>query len=241
MDILLVDNYDSFTYNLVHQLAEVLAQHPSLQSHSDQVGFDHVWVERNDALTLDDIAQRSPGAIIISPGPSSPNESGLTLDIITTFAPQLPVYGVCLGMQAIAQAIGGPEGWTVQKTTPMHGKPDQMHLILDPHTQQPDPMFEGLPNPFRAIRYHSLCVVPPPHATSTLRITAQTQTGIPMGLVCPHMPLTWGVQFHPESIGSTHGHQLIFNFLSAAQGFHQARPSHSETQQRQALTALSSI
>jgi anthranilate synthase component 2 len=185
--ILIIDNYDSFTYNLVQYVEEL--------------GFDCV-VYRNDALSLDDVARLSPKAIIISPGPSDPDSAGITLSLIATFGPKLPLLGVCLGHQAIGQAFGGK---VVRAPAPRHGK-------LSRVSHQEVGVFEGLPSPFRATRYHSLMVerasLPP-----CLEVTAESDDGVIMGLKHRDLPI-FGVQFHPESIATEHGRPLLLNFLA---------------------------
>jgi len=190
--ILLIDNYDSFTFNLVHFLGELGAE---------------CDVRRNDSLTVDEALALQPEAIVLSPGPCTPNEAGICLDLIAAAAGRVPILGVCLGHQAIGQAFGGE---VVRAPTPMHGKVDNIvHASSD--------VFAGLPSPFRATRYHSLTVrldtLP-----DTLVATAYTEDGqVIMGLRHPTLPL-FGVQFHPESIASEHGHALLGNFLALARG-----------------------
>ena len=189
--ILLIDNYDSFTWNLVHLLCEVGA---------------HSEVRRNDALTVDEALDMAPEAIVLSPGPCTPDEAGICLPLIAAAAGRVPVLGVCLGHQAIGQAFGG----TVQRApTPMHGKIGRVeHAGTD--------IFAGLPSPFEAARYHSLIVerasLPP-----ELEATAWTEDGLVMGLRHRALPL-FGVQFHPESIASEHGRDIVANFLAIARG-----------------------
>ena len=190
--ILLIDNYDSFTFNLVHLIGELGAE---------------CDVRRNDALSVDEALALRPEAIVLSPGPCSPNEAGICLDLIAAAAGRVPILGVCLGHQAIGQVFGGE---VVRAPTPMHGKVDSIvHANSD--------VFAGLPSPFRATRYHSLTVrldtLP-----DTLVATAYTENGqVIMGLRHPTLPV-FGVQFHPESIASEHGHALIGNFLALARG-----------------------
>jgi anthranilate synthase component 2 len=187
--ILLIDNYDSFTFNLVHFLGDV-------------GGKCHVV--RNDALSCEAAIALAPEAIVLSPGPCTPDEAGICLDLIAAAAGRIPLLGVCLGHQAIGQAFGG----VVQRApVPMHGKVGHMeHSGTD--------IFEGLPSPFQATRYHSLIVdratLPP-----VLEATAWTEDGLIMGLRHRSLPL-FGVQFHPESIASEHGHQILANFLAIA-------------------------
>ncbi len=191
--IVLIDNYDSFTYNLVHYLGEL--------------GTD-VVVHRNDTVSVDKVLDAKPAGIVISPGPCDPDRAGICLDLVSRAAPILPVLGVCLGHQALGQAFGGR---VVRAPVLMHGK-------LSEITHAGSDVFAGLPSPFRATRYHSLMVEQetlPPHLT----VTAQTDDGIIMGLAHRELPC-FGVQFHPESIESQHGHDLLENFLAivAAEG-----------------------
>jgi len=187
--ILLIDNYDSFTFNLVHFLGDVGAK---------------CHVVRNDALSCEAAMALAPEAIVLSPGPCTPDEAGICLDLIAAAAGRIPLLGVCLGHQAIGQAFGG----VVQRApAPMHGKVGHMeHSGSD--------IFEGLPSPFEATRYHSLIVeratLPP-----VLEATAWTEDGLIMGLRHRALPM-FGVQFHPESIASEHGHQILANFLAIA-------------------------
>ncbi len=187
--ILLIDNYDSFTFNLVHYLAE-------LGQACD--------VRRNDSLTADQAIALNPAAIVLSPGPCSPNEAGICLDLIAKAAGLIPILGVCLGHQAIGQAFGAE---VVRAPKPMHGK---VSPILHAGTD----VFENLPSPFNATRYHSL-TIRPDSVPPTLIPTAHTQDGVIMGIRHATLPI-YGVQFHPESIASEHGHALLANFLAAA-------------------------
>jgi anthranilate synthase/aminodeoxychorismate synthase-like glutamine amidotransferase len=184
--ILLIDNYDSFTFNLYHFLGDLGAV---------------VEVRRNDALTVDQALALAPGAIVISPGPGTPDEAGISLPLIqAAAAAHIPLLGVCLGHQAIGQAFGAK---VVRAPAPIHGKVwDVTHGGTD--------IFAGLPSPFRATRYHSLVVEELPE---TLIPTARTADGLVMGLAHRDLPI-WGVQFHPESIASEHGHDMLRNFLS---------------------------
>ena len=185
--ILLIDNYDSFTFNLFHFLGDLGAQ---------------VEVRRNDALTAQDALDLQPEAILLSPGPCTPNEAGICLPLIeAAAAARVPLMGVCLGHQAIGQAFGGV---VERATTPVHGKVwDVKHHDTD--------LFAGLPSPFKATRYHSL-VVRPDGLPPALEATAWTEDGLIMGLAHRDLPI-WGVQFHPESIASEHGHDILRNFL----------------------------
>jgi anthranilate synthase component 2 len=186
--ILLIDNYDSFTFNLYHFLGDLGAV---------------VEVRRNDSLSVDDALALKPEAILLSPGPCTPNEAGICLPLIhAAAAERLPLMGVCLGHQAIGQAFGGK---VVRAPTPVHGKVWEV-------THNGTDIFAGLPSPFRATRYHSLVVEDLP---DSLIPTARTADGLVMGLAHTGLPI-WGVQFHPESIASEHGHDMLRNFLSLA-------------------------
>lgn len=186
--LLMIDNYDSFTFNLVQYLGEL--------------GED-VLVKRNDEITLDEIEKLAPAKIVISPGPCSPSEAGISIAVIEKFAGRIPLLGVCLGHQAIGQAFGGR---IVHAKTLMHGKTSQVT-----HTGQG--VFAELPTPFRATRYHSL-VIERESCPDCLEITAWTDDAEIMGVRHKSMPIE-GVQFHPESIMTEHGHQLLGNFLKA--------------------------
>jgi anthranilate synthase component 2 len=185
--LLMIDNYDSFTYNLVQYLGEL--------------GED-VKVVRNDELTVGEIARLAPARIVISPGPCTPNEAGVSLAVIERFKERVPILGVCLGHQAIGQAFGGR---VVHAKTLMHGKVSRIH-----HTGAG--VFRGLPTPYDATRYHSLAIeresCPP-----DLEVTAWTEDGEIMGARHRSLPVE-GVQFHPESILTQHGHALLRNFLT---------------------------
>jgi anthranilate synthase/aminodeoxychorismate synthase-like glutamine amidotransferase len=192
--ILLIDNYDSFTFNLVHFLGDVGGE---------------CDVRRNDALTAEAAMAMQPEAIVLSPGPCTPNEAGICLDLITAAAGRIPVLGVCLGHQAIGQAFGGD---VVRAPTPVHGKVSAIH-------HQGSDIFAGLPSPFTATRYHSL-IVARDTLPDTLIPTAFTEDGLIMGLRHRSLPI-FGVQFHPESIASEHGHDILRNFLAIARGTNQ--------------------
>jgi anthranilate synthase component II len=186
--LLLIDNYDSFTYNLWHFLGELGAE---------------VEIRRNDALSVDEALRLRPQGIVISPGPSDPDRAGICLELVRR-AGSIPILGVCLGHQAIGQACGGK----IQRApVPMHGKLSAIH-------HDGSGVFAGLPASFQATRYHSLVVdratLPP-----GLRVTAETADGLIMGLAHRERPIH-GVQFHPESIASQHGHALLRNFLTLA-------------------------
>jgi anthranilate synthase component 2 len=185
--LLMIDNYDSFTYNLVQYLGEL--------------GED-VRVVRNDEITLDDVARLAPARLVISPGPCTPNEAGISLSLIGRFAGKIPILGVCLGHQAIGQAFGGR---VVHAKTLMHGKVSRIH-------HDGKGVFRGLPSPYDATRYHSLAVERE-SLPAALEVTAWTEDGEIMGL--RHRTLAVeGVQFHPESILTEHGHALLRNFLT---------------------------
>jgi anthranilate synthase component 2 len=190
--LLLIDNYDSFTYNLYHYLAEL--------------GAD-VVVKRNDELTAAVALALKPDGIVLSPGPCTPNEAGICLDLIAKANGAMPILGVCLGHQAIGQAYGGH---VVRANVPMHGKLSRMH-----HTGKS--VFRGLNNDFEATRYHSLTIAPDSMPAS-LEVTASTDDGTIMGVMHKKHPVH-GVQFHPESIASENGHALLQNFLTIAREF----------------------
>jgi anthranilate synthase component 2 len=196
MRLLVIDNYDSFTYNLVHFLGEL--------------GADPV-VHRNDKITLDEIAEMAPEAIVLSPGPCTPNEAGICLSLIGRFAPTTPILGVCLGHQAIGQAMGGE---VIRAPELMHGKTSRIN-----HTGRG--IFRGLNSGFEATRYHSL-IVKAETLPNTLEVTASTDDGLIMGLQHRTMPVH-GVQFHPESIASENGHALLQNFLNISRDFNLKR------------------
>lgn len=186
--ILLIDNYDSFTYNLYQYLCEL--------------GAD-VRVARNDKITLEEIEEMSPEKIVISPGPCTPAEAGISNDVLKRFGPQLPTLGVCLGHQCVGYAFGGTVGGAGEI---MHGKMSLIH-----HTGEG--VFIGLPNPFEAIRYHSLAVYRD-DLPDELEITAWTDSGLIMGMRHKDHPVE-GIQFHPESIMTKVGKDLLKNFLDA--------------------------
>lgn len=188
---LLIDNYDSFTYNLWHYLGELGAK---------------VEVARNDALTADEALAMAPEGIVLSPGPCDPDRAGICLELIRKAAGQVPILGVCLGHQAIGQAFGGK---VVRAPQPVHGKTSSINHIGTG-------LFAGLPTPFLATRYHSL-VVDRATLPACLEATAWTDDGLIMGLAHRQLNIH-GVQFHPESIASEHGHDLLANFLRIARG-----------------------
>ncbi len=187
--LLLIDNYDSFTYNLVHFLGELGTAST---------------VVRNDQITVADALALKPNAIVLSPGPKTPTEAGICLELIEKSKGQIPLLGVCLGHQAIAQTYGGN---VVRASKPMHGK-----LSTINHTDQG--LFKGLPSRFEITRYHSL-IVEKKSLPSCFEITASTADGVIMGLQHTTHPVH-GVQFHPESIASQYGHALLANFLELA-------------------------
>lgn len=187
--ILVVDNYDSFTWNLVHYLAELGAE---------------TRVVRNDALTADEALALAPEAVLLSPGPCAPDQAGICLELIARAPERLPILGVCLGHQAIGQAFGGT---VVRAKALMHGK-------TSPIRHAGVGLFAGLPDPFTATRYHSLAVARDDLPTE-LEVTAWTADGEIMGLAHRARPIH-GVQFHPESVATEHGHALLANFLDLA-------------------------
>jgi anthranilate synthase component 2/para-aminobenzoate synthetase component 2 len=184
--LLIIDNYDSFTYNLVQYLGEL---------------GEAIEVYRNDAITLDEIAAKRPTHLVISPGPCTPNEAGISVDLIKTFAGKIPILGVCLGHQAIGAAFGGD---VVRADRLMHGKTSMIH-----HDRKT--VFEGLENPFEATRYHSL-IVKRETLPACLEISAETDQAEIMGVRHREFPVE-GVQFHPESILTRAGKDLLRNFL----------------------------
>ena len=187
--ITLIDNYDSFTYNLVHYLGEIGAE---------------VRIYRNDTITVDEVLAEKPRAIVLSPGPCTPNEAGICLDLVARAGGTTPILGVCLGHQTIGQTYGAR---IVRARTLMHGKLSKIrHLGTG--------LFSGIDNEFEATRYHSL-VIDPSSLPDCLAVTAQTDDGTIMGVAHRQLPVH-GVQFHPESIASQHGHALLRNFLDLA-------------------------
>lgn len=185
--ILVIDNYDSFTYNLVQYLGEL---------------GEEVRVHRNDEITLDEIAAMKPDQLLISPGPCTPKEAGISLSLIERFKQEIPILGVCLGHQTIGQAFGGE---VVQAERLMHGKTSPIYH--DGRT-----IFTGVPSPFTATRYHSL-IVRKETLPDCLEITAYTEEGEIMGLRHKEFPVE-GVQFHPESIMTDHGKKMLQNFVN---------------------------
>lgn len=184
--ILMIDNYDSFTFNLVQYLGEM---------------GQELEVHRNDKITIVEIEEKHPQFIMISPGPCSPDEAGISLDVIRHFAGKIPIFGVCLGHQSIAQAFGGK---VVRADLLMHGKTSQVY-------HRGETIFKGLPSPFEATRYHSL-IVDKESLPEELEITAWTDAGEIMAIRHRHLAVE-GVQFHPESIITQHGKQILHNFI----------------------------
>ncbi len=188
---ILIDNYDSFTYNLYHYMAELGAE---------------MEVFRNDEKTVAEIKAMKPEGIILSPGPKTPDDAGICLEVVETLAGDIPILGVCLGHQAIGQAFGGK---VVRAPELMHGKTSEI-------LHDGSGVFAGLPSPFVATRYHSLTLEPETFPDA-LTVTARTADGVIMALQHPDMAL-FGVQFHPESILTEHGHALLQNFIDRAAG-----------------------
>ncbi|ENQ3080759.1 aminodeoxychorismate/anthranilate synthase component II [Bacillus cereus] len=184
--ILMIDNYDSFTFNLVQFLGEL---------------GQELIVKRNDEITIEDIENMQPDFLMISPGPCSPNEAGISMDVIRHFAGKIPIFGVCLGYQSIAQVFGGD---VVRADRLMHGKTSLMH-----HDEKT--IFTDIPNPFTATRYHSL-IVKKETLPECLEVTSWTEEGEIMALRHKTLPIE-GVQFHPESIMTSHGKELLQNFI----------------------------
>lgn len=187
--LVLIDNYDSFSYNLVHFLGELGAE-------------AEVW--RNDAIAPDEVLARRPEAIVLSPGPCDPDKAGICLELVRRAAGRAPLLGVCLGHQTIAQAFGAR---IVRADAPMHGK-------LSAVRHCGGPLFAGLPSPFEATRYHSL-TVEPESLPGVFDVTADTEDGTIMAIRHRDLPIH-GVQFHPESIASEYGHEVLANFLDIA-------------------------
>ncbi len=185
--LVVIDNYDSFTYNLVQYLAEL---------------GERVEVFRNDALSVPELTAEVPRALVVSPGPGRPEDAGISMAAMRALAGHTPILGVCLGHQCLAAAFGGR---VVRAPAPVHGKTSAIH-------HYGDALFSGIPSPFHATRYHSLIVdeatLPP-----ELEVTARTEDGLVMALRHRHLPV-YGVQFHPESIATAHGRKLLANFLA---------------------------
>ncbi len=193
---LLIDNYDSFTYNLLHYMGEASA---------DAGGAD-VVVRRNDAISIDEIKAMAPEGIVISPGPCDPDKAGICLDVVGQLQGLFPIFGVCLGHQCIAQSFGAE---IVRAPAPMHGK---MSAII----HRGAAVFSGVPSPFQATRYHSLTVAPD-SVPDCMDVTAESEDGVIQGVSHKTLPIH-GVQFHPESIASEHGHQILRNFIEISRG-----------------------
>ncbi len=186
--LILIDNYDSFTYNIVQYLGDLGAE-PA--------------VYRNDQISVEDILKKRPSGVVISPGPCNPDQAGICLELIKACAAHaLPLFGICLGMQAMGQAFGGD---VVRAPEPMHGK-------ISAIAHEGESVFAGLPSPLQATRYHSL-IVDRATLPAALSVTAQSEDRLIMGLAHKTLPLH-GVQFHPESIATEHGHQMLKNFLN---------------------------
>jgi len=196
--VALIDNYDSFTFNLVHYLGEL--------------GAD-VAVWRNDEISVEETLAQTPDAIVLSPGPCTPNEAGICLDLVRSASETTPILGVCLGHQAIGQAFGGE---VVRAPQPMHGKVSRIA-----HNSRG--LFHGLNGPFHATRYHSL-VIERSTVPAELEVSAEADDGLIMAVAHHERPV-YGVQFHPESIASEHGRRILRNFLELAAAFH-ARRTH---------------
>jgi para-aminobenzoate synthetase component 2 len=194
--LLVLDNYDSFTFNLVQYLGELAADHPITAD---------LRVERNDALSLQQIRALGPDAILISPGPGDPDQSGVCLEVLRELSPSVPTLGVCLGHQSIAQVYGGR---VVRAKELMHGK-------TSPVLHAGQGVFADLPNPLTATRYHSL-IAERESLPECLEVTAWLEDGTIMGLRHRNYPHLQGVQFHPESVLTQNGHQLLSNFLAQA-------------------------
>lgn len=195
--LLVIDNYDSFTYNLVQYFGELAAQHPLASE---------LRVERNDALTIEEISALKPDAILLSPGPGDPDQAGVCLDVLKQLSPQIPTLGVCLGHQALAQAYGGR---IIRASELMHGKTSPVH-------HHGEGVFAGLPQPLTATRYHSL-IAERSSLPECLEVTAELTDGTVMGLRHRDHHHLQGVQFHPESVLTEAGHNLLANFLQQAE------------------------
>jgi len=185
----LIDNYDSFTYNLVHYFGELGAE---------------IKVFRNDKVTVDEVMAMTPDGIILSPGPCDPDQAGICLPLIEKAAGTYPIFGVCLGHQSIGQAFGGK---IIRAPEPMHGK-------VCPISHNNKGVFKDIPSPLSVTRYHSLTIAPET-LPDCLEVTSQTDDGVIMGVQHKELPIH-GVQFHPESIASEHGHKMLENFLTLA-------------------------
>lgn len=187
--ILLIDNYDSFTYNLVHYFGELGAE---------------IEVHRNDAITVDEVLKKAPEAIVLSPGPCDPDKAGICLELVKRAAGKTPIFGVCLGHQTIGQVFGGK---VIRAPLCMHGKMSKI-------SHEGKGVFEGLSQNFEATRYHSL-TLDPACIPDCLEVTARSDDGVIMGIQHRELPI-YGVQFHPESIASEHGHDILANFMTLA-------------------------
>jgi anthranilate synthase component II len=196
--VTLIDNYDSFTFNLVHYLGEL--------------GAD-VKVRRNDEISVEDALAEEPDAIVLSPGPCTPNEAGICLDLVMRASETTPIFGVCLGHQAIGQAFGGD---VVRAPAPLHGKVSRI-------SHNARGVFRGLNGPFQATRYHSL-VIERSTVPAALEVSAESDDGLIMAVAHRDRPV-YGVQFHPESIASEHGREILRNFLDLSAAFHARGPS----------------
>ena len=212
--IILIDNYDSFTFNLVHYLGGL--------------GAD-VVVHRNDRISVDDVMALEPEGVVLSPGPCTPNEAGICLDLIAEASATIPMLGVCLGHQAMGQAFGGK---VIRAPQMVHGKVSQI-------SHDATGVFRGINGPFQATRYHSL-IVERATMPRALKVNAQTADGLVMGMMHESLPLH-GVQFHPESIASEHGHLMLRNFLeiAAAWNVSHGRASSSSAPKSPPLRAAS--
>ncbi|HET7165918.1 MAG TPA: aminodeoxychorismate/anthranilate synthase component II [Pseudolabrys sp.] len=207
--IVLIDNYDSFTFNLFHYLGGL--------------GAD-VVVHRNDKISVADVMATEPDAIVLSPGPCTPNEAGICLDLIAKASATIPILGVCLGHQAIGQAFGGK----VVRATPLHGKVSEIK-------HKGTGVFHGINGPLKATRYHSL-VVERASMPRELSVNAETRDGLVMGLTHASLPVH-GVQFHPESIASEHGHLMLKNFLDISATWNEKRERRVVSAQAAVLRA----
>jgi glutamine amidotransferase of anthranilate synthase or aminodeoxychorismate synthase len=194
--VLVIDNYDSFTWNLVHLIGPLT---------------DEIKVVRNDTMTSEEVMAARPDAIVLSPGPCTPNEAGICLDLIQKAGNRIPIFGVCLGLQAIGQVFGGK---VIRAPVPMHGKVSEVE-------HQGKTIFRGINSSFRATRYHSL-IVERESCPADLAVTAETSDGLIMALSHSELPIH-GVQFHPESILSEHGSTMMRNFFSLAAEWNEAR------------------
>jgi anthranilate synthase component II len=212
--LVLIDNYDSFAFNLVHYLGELGAE---------------VEVHRNDKVTVAQVVAADPDAIILSPGPCTPKEAGICLELIAAASDEIPILGVCLGHQAIGDAFGGR---VVRAPAPVHGKLSEIR-------HHGDGIFRGINAPFSATRYHSL-VVERESLPRQLAVTADTEDGLIMGLKHTRLPVH-GVQFHPESIASQHGHFMLKNFLDIAAAWNagtgRRAPPNSSSEKKQRVRA----